>query len=84
MSTHNLCFEQEYEKSKKKSNENCHFYSQLLFIAWACFRNVKHDNRVTTNKPSLGQNMPSRFVTRSYTNRTVRLHNMARGLKFRL
>ena len=26
---------------KKKSNENCHFYSceKLLYIAWACFRN---------------------------------------------
>ena len=28
---------------KKKSTENCHFYSceKSLYIAWACFRNVK-------------------------------------------
>ena len=27
---------------KKKSTENCHFYSRekSLYIAWACFRNV--------------------------------------------
>ena len=41
MCTHNLCFEQKYEKSKKKSNENCHLYSRekSLYVAWACFRN---------------------------------------------
>ena len=39
--THNLCFEQKYEKNKKNSTENCHFYSReiLLYIAWACMRN---------------------------------------------
>ena len=33
-------FEQKYEKSKKKSIENCHFYSReiSLYISWACFR----------------------------------------------
>ena len=30
------------KKIKKKSTENCHFYSLeiLLYIAWACLRNV--------------------------------------------
>ena len=39
---HNICFEQEYEKGKKKSTENCRFYSRekSLYIAWACFRNA--------------------------------------------
>ena len=27
MVTEDLCFEQKYENSKKKSSENCHFYS---------------------------------------------------------
>ena len=43
MCTHNIWFEQNYEKSqKKKSTENCHFYSheKSLYIAWACFRYV--------------------------------------------
>ena len=37
--THNLCFEQKYENSKKYSTENCHFYSRekSLYLAWACF-----------------------------------------------
>ena len=40
--THNLCFEQKYGNSQKKSNENCHFYTRekSLHVAWACFRNV--------------------------------------------
>ena len=45
--THNICFEQKYENSQKFSTENCqtencHFYSRekLLYIVWACFRNV--------------------------------------------
>ena len=29
MCTHNLCFEQKYENSKKYSIENCHFYSHV-------------------------------------------------------
>ena len=39
---HNLCLEQKYENLKKKSTENCHFYSRekSLYVAWACFRNV--------------------------------------------
>ena len=28
MCTHNICFEQKYEKSQKFSTENCHFYSR--------------------------------------------------------
>ena len=38
MCTNNICFEQKYENSKKKSTENCHFYScenSLYFVAWA-------------------------------------------------
>ena len=27
MCTHNICFEQKYENSKKNSTENCYFYS---------------------------------------------------------
>ena len=40
--TATICFEQQYENSQKISTENCHFYSRekLLYIAWACFRNV--------------------------------------------
>ena len=39
--TLNICFEQKYENSPKKSTENCHVYSRekSLYIAWACFRN---------------------------------------------
>ena len=43
MCTHNLCFEQKYEYGKKKkSTENCHFYSRKisLYVAWACLSNV--------------------------------------------
>ena len=34
--TNNLCFEQKYENYKKKSTENCHFYSGeiLQFILY--------------------------------------------------
>ena len=41
MCTHNICFEQKYENSKKSSTENYHFYirGKWLYIAWACFRN---------------------------------------------
>ena len=28
MCTHNICFEQKYENSKKKSTKNCHFYGR--------------------------------------------------------
>ena len=41
--THNLCFEQKYENSKKKiSPENSDFYSRekSLYVALACLRNV--------------------------------------------
>ena len=40
---HNIVFEQKYENSQKNSTENCHFYSheKSLYIAWACFRNVR-------------------------------------------
>ena len=43
MCTHNICFEQKYENSKKNSIENCHFYSceKSLYIAWAYFRTVQ-------------------------------------------
>ena len=39
--THNIYFEQKYEKSKKIKTENCHLYSReiLQYIVWACFRN---------------------------------------------
>ena len=43
MCTHSLCFEQKYEKYKKKiSAENFQFLKirKYLFIAWASFRNV--------------------------------------------
>ena len=37
---------------KKKSNENCHFYSRekSLYTAWACFRNgmYKQDSNRTS------------------------------------
>ena len=41
--THNICFEQKHEISQNNSTENCYFYSRekSLYIAWACFRNVK-------------------------------------------
>ena len=40
--THNLCFELNYENSKKKSTEKCHFYSRgiSMYIAWECLRNA--------------------------------------------
>ena len=45
--THNICFAQKYMKimynmKKKKTTENCHFYSRekSLYIACACFRKV--------------------------------------------
>ena len=36
-------FEQNKKKNIKKSSENKHFYSReiLLYIAWACLRNVE-------------------------------------------
>ena len=47
--THNICFEQEYENSKNKSTENCHFYrrEKSLYIAWACLRNEQARSLVT-------------------------------------
>ena len=53
MCTHNLCFEQKYENSKKNSNENCDFYSRekSLYIAWACLRNVFLHRSQTVEKP---------------------------------
>ena len=45
-STHNLCFEQKYEKKNQENlTEDCHLYSRekLQCIAWACFRNVMND-----------------------------------------
>ena len=40
--THNLCFEQKYEKYRNFSTENFHFLQlkKTLYIAWASFRNV--------------------------------------------
>ena len=38
--THNICFWQKYENSKKKkATENCYFYSRekTLYIAWGVF-----------------------------------------------
>ena len=45
--THNLCFEQKSENSKKNSTENCHIYirEKSLYVAWACFRNVVEKSR---------------------------------------
>ena len=45
MCTHNQCFEQKKEKDYNISPENYHFYSHeiLLFITWACYRNVEKD-----------------------------------------
>ena len=42
---HNLCFEQNYENSKKKINWKLSFYSReiSLFIAWECLRYVMID-----------------------------------------
>ena len=47
--THNLCFEQKYENSKKIT-EKCHFYSceKSPYIACVCFRNdVLYTHHVT-------------------------------------
>ena len=43
MCTHNQCFGQKFEKSYNFSYENYHFYSRkiLLYIVWACLRNVE-------------------------------------------
>ena len=43
MCTHNLCFEQKQEKYENFSAENFQFLKlkKSLFIAWACFHNVK-------------------------------------------
>ena len=45
MCTHNQCFEQKYEKYYNFSSKNEHFCSReiLLYIAWACLRNEKHE-----------------------------------------
>ena len=42
MCTHNQCFEQKLEKYYNFSSENQQFCSReiLLYIAWACLRNV--------------------------------------------
>ena len=52
--THNLCVEQEFENSKKKSTENCNFYSRekSLYVSWRCFRNA-------TDAPTLDCNWPA-------------------------
>ena len=41
-STHNLCFEQKYEKYQKILSENFHFFGGKFFniFEYACFRNV--------------------------------------------
>ena len=46
--THNLCFEQKYEKYYNFSSENYHFYSReiLLYIAWACLSYVDHNHQL--------------------------------------
>ena len=45
MCTHNPCFRAKKEKYHF-SSENCHFYNHeiLLYIAWACLRNVSLDD----------------------------------------
>ena len=45
MYTHNLCFEQKYEKYNNFSSENYHFYSREMsqYIAWTCLRNEKNN-----------------------------------------
>ena len=58
-STHNQCFEQKYENSKKTSTENFHFYrrEKLLYIAWACFRNdmnIDPPERLRNKKFNMG------------------------------
>ena len=49
--THNLCFEQKYEKSKKKINRNYYFYSREkslpMYVARACFRNSLYLRSIT-------------------------------------
>ena len=52
MCTHNICFVlSKNENSNKKSTENCHFYSseKSLYIAWACFPNVRHPHVIKLN-----------------------------------
>ena len=46
--THDLCFEQKYEKSKKKKKlKIVIFFSRekSLYIVWACFRNGENETR---------------------------------------
>ena len=42
MSTHNLCFEQKYDKYQNFSSENFHFFGGKIFSIFdsACFRNA--------------------------------------------
>ena len=49
--THNLYFEQKYEKYYNFSSENYYFYTRekSLNIAWACFRNGCNTSIVILN-----------------------------------
>ena len=42
--THNICFEQKYENTRKISTENCHFYSseKSLYVALVGFRGARN------------------------------------------
>ena len=79
--THNICFELKYENSKKKSAENCHFYSREKspYFTLVCFRNVQvaikhsHCTKVLTSNepttsliPALGKSEHRYFHDRSY------------------
>ena len=46
MSTHNLCFEQKYEKYQNFLSENFHFFfggKIFCIFEYACFLNVEND-----------------------------------------
>ena len=47
MSTHNLCFEQKYEKYQRFLSENFQIFYKGIFyiIEWACFRNGFHSGK---------------------------------------
>ena len=46
MSTHNVCFEQKFEKYQNFLSENFHFYGGKIFSTFeqACFHNVQFSN----------------------------------------
>ena len=77
MCTHNLCFEQKYEKF---STENCHFYSReiSLYIAWECLRNVtpvfccrNHDTEIYAFGQRFGEEFDEGLLKRAFIQRFV-------------